>query len=205
MKTISTVVTAIALTLTGCAHTGYYQQDTYGYGTGYGGYTTVDRYYQSSPSYYYQPGGVYGYEYYSTPSYGSHHRGHDRDWDRDNRDHWRNGGHGHDNHRGSNLYGNDNRGDRDRWNWSGRQHQENYDRAVDYADRHRHGNHGGQGSEIDNVANWGRDNPGSHSRNFGDAASGVRHGGDMSGGRHDGSDQPGQHHGGGRNRHGSRE
>lgn len=193
MKTISTAVTAIALTLTGCAHTGYYQQSSYGYDTGYGGYTTVDRYYQSAPSYYYQPGGVYSYEYYTTPSYGSgynygndmrHRRNfdhdHDRNQDRDRRDRWRNGNHGHDNRRGSNLYGNDDRDNRDRWNWNSRQNQD-FDRAVDRADRQRHD--GRSGSAIDNVGNWRRDNQqddnqSRHSRSFGEAVSGLRSGGE---------------------------
>lgn len=200
MKTISTVVTAIAFTLTGCAHTGYYQQGSYGYGSGYGGYTTVDRYYQTSPSYYYQPGGVYGYEYYATPGYGTHHRDHDRDNDR--RDQWRSGGYSQDRHRGSNFSGNFDDGSRYRWNGDARNRQDNFDRAVDQANRHHHGN--GMGGGGDNATNWRQDNPQPHSRNFGEAASGMHHGGDMSGGRNDGGAQPGQHRGGGHH-HGSRE
>lgn len=89
MKTISTVISIIAVAVTGCAHTGY--QSSYGgYGSSYGGYGygsgySVERYY-GSPAYNYNPPAV-NY-YYVTPP---HPRpDYDHGHDRDRYENWRN-------------------------------------------------------------------------------------------------------------------
>lgn len=172
MKTIPVAITAITLALTGCAHSGYYQQ---GY-TGYGGGYTVDSYYGSPvQGYYYQSGGSYSYDRYYSPSYPSHHRDYDRDQrgDRDRHENWLHEGPRH-NHQQSNFQQNDQR----RWTSEmPHQQQENFDRATEHAQRQQIESRGQRqyGDQPDQQH---------HSRQFSDSAPAEhrRHGGDGSNG-----------------------
>lgn len=134
MKTQSVVISLIALTLSACAHTGYYQHGYgyTGYGSGYGnsGYT-VERYYDSpAPSYYYQPGGSMNFGTYYLPSYRSHDH-YDRHHDGDRHDNWKHAPHRPE-HKPSNMHGDSNRWDADSRQLEHRGHDE---RRVDHAPR----------------------------------------------------------------------
>ncbi len=85
MNTQSVVVSLIALTLSGCAYTGYRSYGGYSdgysrYGSGY----SVESYYDYPVQGYYQSGAVMGRGGYYSPSYPAH----DHDRDRDRREHW---------------------------------------------------------------------------------------------------------------------
>lgn len=86
MKTLSVAISLIALTLSGCAYTGYRSYGGYSgeYGRHGSGYS-VERYYDYPTQGYYQPREVMGYGRYYSPSYPTH----DHDRDRDRHEHWR--------------------------------------------------------------------------------------------------------------------
>lgn len=199
MKTTTTAIFLTTLALTGCAHTGYYQQGYTGYSsdysTGYGGGYTVDSYYTTpAPSYYYQPGGVYTYDEYYLPGYPSrhHHYDHDRDHGRDHdrdrprHENWLHGGprqgsnqsifQGGGVHEGGWREGGV-RGGRERWNSNAQeQRRDNLDRAVDRAQRQHHE------PRVRNREDSVVEGPQQQSRGFSYGGASPRQGGhDMSG------------------------
>ncbi len=134
MKTIPVAISLIALTLSGCAHTGYYQQDYgySGYNGGYGSGYTVERYYDYPARGYYQPSGVMGFGSYYVPSYPAHDyhdRGHHRDRDRYNN--WQRSEHRSEHRQQSNAQ--PDMGDRDmrRWQDNDRERQQHIDRTIE--------------------------------------------------------------------------
>lgn len=204
MKTISVAITVITLALTGCAP-GYYQQGYSSYGTGYGA-TSYGGYggsYYSTPSsgYYYQPGSVYGYDQYYTPSYPSHHGyygnwGHhgDRDDQRGQERHesWIHGGPRRQDNQ-ANPYQAGEHGGMNRWNNEmSQQQQDNFDKRVERAQHHQ-GAMVPQMQSNDGFGSSQRNEPGQdqHSRHFSSAVPG---GGDMSSSRSSGNEGRGHGH-----------
>lgn len=165
MKTLSAAITVISLALSGCAHTGYYQQGYSDYG--YGGYTTETYYGSPSQSYYYQPGSVYTYDRYYVPSHPSHHHDHDRDQygDRDRHETWV-----HEGPRHSRQQSDAQRHEQHPWNAEmPHQRQENFDRATEHAQRRQ--------TESFGQRPFGGEQPArqQHSRQFSDSTPSAEH------------------------------